>query len=252
MNDEIDAFFIDFKVVTNRYNILFYSYNIFKTLIIFPEGDKKRELEKIMENMEFYYDEENKKYLNIISSKVMVKHFYRTSKFMADLAETKNNSTEKIKNLICGDYTSCLFYLDSENNFFDSGLDFGYKSALTFINNMYLDYIHLDNKTDINIINETIINNKNSHFKDIGLGLNNLILFVFDKLFFYFKDDINEFLLFKIGNSELFNIVAFILSFFIFIFSIGLGFVTIFKYIESLKESTYRISCSFVSIKKHL
>ena len=56
---------------------------------------------------------------------------------------------------------------------------------------MYLDYKHLDNKTDINIINETIINNKNSHFKDIGLGINNLILFIFDKLFFCFKDDIN-------------------------------------------------------------
>ena len=180
----------------------------------------------------------------------MIKHFYRTTQYMIKLAESKNNSTEKLKNLICQNFTSCNNYFDSENNIFDSGLDFGFRSAMTLINNMYLDYKRLNNKYDINIINETIINKKISRFKDIGLGLNNVLLIVFDQLFFYFKDDINEFLNYKIRNTNLFNIIALILSVFIFIFSIGFAFISIFKYIESLKESSYRLSCSFYSIKK--
>ena len=250
MNDDVDIFFINYELVTNRYNILFYSYNIFRTMIIFPEGEKKRKFEEIMENMEYYYEEENNKYLNIMSSIIMIKHFYRTTKYIIKLTESKNNSTEKIKDLICGNYVSCQNYLDSENNFFDSGLDFGYKSAMTFINNMYLDYNNLKDKYDIDLINETIINNKNSHFQDIGLALNNLILLVFDKLFFCFKDDINEFLLFKISNTNLYNVVAFILSIFVFMISFGISFILIFKYMESLIESSYRLSCSLYSIKK--
>ena len=250
MNDDVDNFFTDMEVVTDRYNILFYAFNIFRTMILFSEGDKKRKFEEILENIGHYYEEGNNKYLNIISSKVMIKHFYRTRHFMMKLTESKNNSTKTIKNLICGNYNSCHNYLDSENNFFDSGVDFGYKSALTFINNMYLDYKRLNNKYDINIINETIINSKNSHFKDIGLGLNNLFLLIFDKIFFYFKDDINEFLLYKISNSKLFNILILILLVFIFIFCIGFVFISIFKFIESFKESVYRLSCSFYFIKK--
>ncbi len=115
---------------------------------------------------------------------------------------------------------------------------------------MYLDYKRLNNKYDINIINETIINKKNSRFKDIGLGLNNVLLIVIDQLYFCFKHDINELLNYKISNTNLFNIIALILSVFIFIFSIGFAFISIFKYIEFLKESSYRLSCSFYSIKK--
>ena len=139
MNDDVDNFFIDMEIVADRYNILFYGFNIFGTMILFPEGDKKRKFEEILESMGNYYEEENNKYLNIISSKVMIKHFYRIRHFMMKLTESKNNSTKTIKNLICGNYNSCHNYLDSENNFFDSGVNFGYKSALTFINNMYLD-----------------------------------------------------------------------------------------------------------------
>ena len=160
MNDDVDFFFINYEVVTNRYNILFYSFNIFRTMIIFPEGHKKRKFEEIMENMEYYYEEENNNYLKIISSLVITKHYYRTYKFLNNLAESKNNSTEKIKKLICGNITSCNKYLDSENNIFDSGLDFGCKSAITFIYNMYLDYKRLNNKSDIKTINQTIINKK--------------------------------------------------------------------------------------------
>jgi hypothetical protein len=219
-------------------------------MIIFPEGDKKRQFEEIMENMENLFEEENNKYLNIISNEVMIKHFYRTRGFMLNLTESKNNSTEKLKDLICGEFVSCQNYMDSENNFFDSGLDFGYKSAMTFINNMYLDYKRLNDKYDINIINKTIINNKNSHFQDIGLALNNLIVLVFDKLFFCFKDDINEFLLFKISNTNLYNILAFLLSIFVFLISFGITFIFILKYMESLSESSYRLSYSLYSIKK--
>ena len=250
MNDDLDIFFINYELVTNRYNILFYSFNIFRTMIIFPEGHKKRKFEEIMENMEYYYEEENNNYLKIISSLVMTKHYYRTYKFLINLAESKNNSTEKIKKLICGNITSCNKYLDSENNIFDSGLDFGCKSAITFIYNMYLDYKRLNNKSDIKTINQTIINNKNSRFKDIGLSLNNLLLVFFDKLFFYLKDDLNEHLLYKITNSKFLNIIVLILSVFIFIFSFGIAFISIFKYIKSLKESIYRLSCSFYFIKK--
>ena len=110
MNDDVDNFFIDMEIVADRYNILFYGFNIFGTMILFPEGDKKRKFEEILESMGNYYEEENNKYLNIISSKVIIKHFYRIRHFMMKLTESKNNSTKTIKNLICGNYNSCHNY----------------------------------------------------------------------------------------------------------------------------------------------
>ena len=247
MYNGIDEFFIDFVGITDRYTILFYSYNIFKTLLIFPEGEKKRKFEKIMEKIDNYYEEENKKFLKIRANDIMITYFYRTTNFMDFLTESKNNSTNNFKYLICEDNISCRKYLDSEFNIFKSGIDFGFKSALTIISNMYLDYQKL-NKSDINIINTTIIHN--SYFKKIGLGLNNILLIVLDKIFLYFKDDINEFLLYKIKFTKLFNIIAFILLGSIFLFIIGFVFISIYKYTEPIKESTYRLNYSVCNIKK--
>ena len=203
-----------------------------------------------MEQIENYYLEENEKFLNIRASDVMNRYFYRTTNLMNSLTESKNNSTEKLKNLICEENISCKKYLDSKYNFFDSGIDFGFKSGLTYVSNMYLDYKILNNKYDINLINSSIINSYHSHFKDIGLGLNNLLLIVLDKLFHCFKDDVNGFLLYKIYITKLLNIIAIILSSAIFIFIIGFIFISISNYVEPIKESAYRLSCSFYKIKK--
>ena len=133
MNSDVDAFFINMRGITDRYSILFYSFNIFRTLLIFPGSEKKKQFEEIMEKIEKYYEEENKKFLEIRATKLMKIHFYRVTHLLDELTESKNNSTEKIKNLICDDNISCKEYLNSKNNIFDSGMDFGFKSALTYI-----------------------------------------------------------------------------------------------------------------------
>ena len=84
------------------------------------------------------------------------------------------------------------------------------------------------------------------------MGLNNIILIATDKLFLCFKDDINEFLIYKIYITKLFNILAFIFAAAIIIFIIGIVFISISKYIESLKKSTFRLSYSFLCMKNNI
>ena len=249
LNEEADEIYIDSIGVTDRYNILFYYFNIFRTLIIFPEGEKKRQFEEIMENLEKYYEKENARFLEIMSRKGMTNNFFRCTNLINIYSHSKSNSTEKLKKMVCEDNISCQKYLDSNYNFFDSGLDFGFKSGLTYISNMYLDYKNLENKTNKDLINSTIINGANSHFKDIGLALNNMFIFALEKLFSLFKDDINGFILYKIRINSLFNIISLVLAITIFIFIIGFIFISLSKYSEPIKESTYRISCSLYCMK---
>ena len=251
LNEGTKEIYIDSAGITDRYSILFYAFNIFRTLLIFPEGEKKRKFEEIMQNIQNYYEEENNKFVNIRASEGMIKNFIRTTNLMNHLMEGKNNSTETLKNLICELNISCQKYLDSKNNIFDSGLDFGFVSSLTYISNMYLDYKNLENKYDMDLINKTIINNKNSHFKDIGLGLINFLLIAIEKLFLTFKDDINGFLVYKINITSLFNIISFILAIGTFLFIIGFVFISIKFFTEPIKESAYRISFSLYYIKQN-
>ena len=163
----------------------------------------------------------------------------------------KNNLTETIKEKICEEAEDCINYLNSKNNIFDSGIDLAYKSSINNIKNIFLDYQKLENKKDIGKINSTIINSEESEFVKIELSLCHAFFYVQEKLYECLEEDIMNFQESFRKNMSLFNIITIIFSFFIFIFVIIFMFISIWQYSNSIKDSTYRINCSFYYIKQY-
>ena len=165
--------------------------------------------------------------------------------------ESKNNLTNKIKEIICEEEEDCENYLDSNYNIFDSGVDFAFRSSITNIKNIFLNYKKLKNKTDINEINLTLINSIDSQFVKIEFGLSHVFFYVQEKIFDYFDIDISNLEENYNKKMNLFNIVTILFSILIVLFVIIFMFISIWKYSGSIKDSTYRINISFYYIKKY-
>ena len=234
------------SVVTDRYSILIYYFNIFRTLILFPISEKKEILENVMDEMEDYYINENNKFIEIMAN--TISNYYITNKLLNILKESKNNSTSIIKKTICLGNYSCVDYLDSKYNIFDSGVDFAFSSSMIKIINIFMDYKRLLNKTDIKEINNTIIN---SDFFNIQLSLNNMFFYVQERIYDCFKEDrinISESNRIQMLFFNIMSIILIILAFSIMIFCI---FISIDNYMKPIKNSIYRMNCSFYYIKKY-
>ena len=248
-NSKFGDFFTDFTLVTNRYSFLYYYFNTLRTLLIFPEDDRKKIFEKIMEGMEENYDILNKNYVSIISNNLST--YNEIIQFLIILIDSRNNLTNTIKEKICEEEEDCINYLNSKYNIFDSGIDLAYKSSINNIKNIFLDYQKLDNKYDIKKINSTIINSEESEFVKIELSLCHVFFYVQEKLYECLEKDVMNLQETFSKNMSLFNIITIIFSFFIFIFVIIFMFISIWQYSNSIKDSTYRINCSFYYIKQY-
>ena len=150
--------FYDISALSNKYSSLYYFFNTLGTLLIFPDDNRKKIFENILENMNDFIEKQNNNILNILSNK---RNNYReTSTFYDILMLSKNNSTEVLRKYIC---EGCLLFLDSYKNIFSSGLDFSYKFYLSEVQSIFLDYKKLKNKTDFcqtkNISKSKIISN---------------------------------------------------------------------------------------------
>ena len=248
-NNKFNSFFSDFSIITNRYSFVYYYFNTLRTLLIFPESKKKQILEDIMENMSEIYEDQNNKFLNVLSTNMGT--YKEIIKLFSILTESKNNSTKIIKDNICLNYTACLNYLDTPQSIFGSGLDFGYKTSITDMNNIFSDYKKINNHTDINKINSSIINTQTSDFILIGLSLSNMIYYVIEKIFDCFQIDVSNFNKSYESNTNILNIISIIFSISDFLFVIIFIFLTISKYSEPIKQSSFRINCSFNFIKMY-
>jgi len=244
----LNYYFIDFYSITNRYMILTYYFNILRTLIIFPEDDRKKKFEKIIKNISSLYDEENKNFINILSNRIKN---YKETKKLIEILQTKNNSTEIFKNTICLNAYLCEEYLNSDYNIFDSGVDFTYKTCINQISNIYLDYIKLNNRTNIIEIKKKLISLPNSQFENIGMAINNVFTYVQNKIYEKFKIDQLNFQNKFNTNMTLFNIISVGFSFLTFLFVNIIIFFSISNFSKPIKNSTYRINCSFYYIKKY-
>ena len=202
-----------------------------------------------MENMDIAYATENSRFIDILSSNI--KNYKEIKKLFDILLESKNNSTSIIKKAICENRAHCLKYLDSEHNIVDSGIDFAFKTCVTHIHNIFLDYKKLINRTDIKEINSTLINSGQSNFILIGLALNNIFFYVKEKIFDCFIIDVTNFNDSYRKNMRYLNIFSIIFSILIFLFIVIYIFITISNYINPIKESSYRINCSFYYIKNY-
>jgi len=242
-------FFIDYSILTDRYAMLFYYFNTMKTLLIFPEDNRKTKLEEEFENMNEYYANENNKYNNILQSNIG--RYPQIQKFFILLQDNKNDPTETIKEEICSNILHCKMYLDSAYNIFTSGIDFAFRTGMTQISNYYNDYKEISNKLDFDLIKMNIINSPHFKFVYIAQSLNNIFLYVKQKIFLLFMIDENNFTNSYNNKMNLLNSISIIFSVLIFLFVVVYIFISISKFTGPIKDSTYRINCSLYYIKKY-
>ena len=195
------------------------------------------------------YNSQNMKYLKIISNNIG--NYIEINKLFDIIKQTKEGSIEVIKTSICTGKTSCLKYLNSEYNIFDSGIDFAFQICIQAIDTFFAEYKKLKNKTDYKEINSTIINSYSSHFIHIGLSLNNIFYFVKEKIYESFKIDETNFRNNYNGKLTTLNLIYILLSVFISLFVNIFIFISLYKFTKPIKDSTYRINYSFYNISKY-
>ena len=244
----LNYYFIDYDSIINRYTLLTYYFNIFRTLIIFPEGNTKENFMKIMQNINYIYDNQNKAYANILSDRI---NNYQETKQLFEILQDKHNSTEILKDKICLNDISCKLYLNSSYNIFASGVDFAYKTCINQINNIYLDYEKLNNKSNITEIKEKLLRLEHSQFENIGVSINNMFSFVQFVIFDTFKIDQLNFKNKFSNNMALLNIISVLFSILTFLFVNIIIFLSLSNFSKPIKNSAYRINCSFYFIKRY-
>ena len=248
-SSKYDSFFDNFAVLANRYSILFYFFNHLRTLFIFPEGDRKKYFSASLDMMTSLYDSQTKIFNDILLSEI--NNYNEIKNLFNIITDNRNNLSEYLKENICGDITGCRNYLDSEFNIFSSGIDLALKTCINQINNIYMDYKNLKNKTNLSEINTTLIHNPHFKFIYIGNSINNMFIYVKEKIFECFKNDITTFNTSYDKRMKIFNIISIVFSVFLFLFVIIIIFVSISRFTEPIKDSTFRINLSFFYIKKY-
>ena len=240
-------FFGDFNIITNRYTLLYYFYNALRMMIITPNNSVNLKMVNLLETLNEYFEDQNSQFNEIMSS---VNNYNKIRNLYYILKESQSKSTELIKEKICEYNEKCISYLESKHNIVDSGIDFGYKTSITLIGNMYMDYKNLDDKKNLTKIKSSVIKYENSQFNDLSISLSNCFLFVKEKIFEYFFIDEEEFrniYIIKISNL---NINSFIISLAILVFTFYV-FITISGYTRIIKEASCRVNLSFFYIKNY-
>ena len=113
-----------------------------------------------------------------------------------------------------------------------------------------MDYKKLSNKTDINLIKSEIINSPHYKFTLIDNSLVNLFNQIRNRIYTTFSNDELSFNQSFYKKMILFNALLITYIIIIFFFINFYVFISISKYIEPIKDSTYRINCSFFYIKR--
>jgi hypothetical protein len=228
--------------------MLLYYTNIFRVLLIFPIDERKKALENIMENIIEDYEDLSNKYINILSSKT--KKYNEIKKLIELFKEGSDVSMDNIQKFFCSEVASCINYLNSEINIFNNGIDFAIKTCFTQLSNFYMDYKKLSNKTDINLIKSEIINSPHYKFTLIDNSIAKFFNQIRNKIYTTFYNDELNYNQYIYKKMILFNTVLISYVIIIFFFLNFYVFISISKYIEPIKDSTYRINCSFFYIKK--
>jgi len=248
-HNKFNRFFNDLSTLTERYMMIYYYFNNLRTLLVFPLGEKKNRFEKVMENMIKDFEEQTYKFNNMLSKNM--EDYKEINKLFYIIKESKNNSTNLIKETICLKEEHCIEYMESEYNIFDSGIEFAFKSCISETNNIFMDYKKLINKTKIQDINSTLIFSINSQFNNIAISLKYFYIFIQQRIFSSFESDQMNFNRIYLSVINFLNLSSIIYSIFIFLFVIIYVFISISQFTNPIKDSTYRMNCSFYYIKKY-
>ena len=244
-----NGFFNDFTIVLNRFSLLHYYFNIFRTIIILHDDELKNKIENVLDNMTESFEDYENEYIKVLLNQIS--SYKETKALFILLKENRNNSTDIIREKICEKEQECINYLNSKYNIFDSGVDFSYKSCISKIKNFYKDYKNLNNKTDIEEIKRKIINSDHSLFNHISLGISNLVIYVKSKIIQSFKNDMIYFTNIYNKKINVFNVISISFSILTILFVNIFIFFTISRFSRPIKESTYRLNCTFYYIKKY-
>ena len=248
-NKVLDNFFKNYTTLSNRYNILYYFFNIFNTLLITPEDEKKEQLKQQMEIMNTYFESQNSQFNNFLLNQI---NEYKETKKLIDIVKYNNEGAKDIiKENICLDESVCLDYLNSDYFIFDSGIDFIFRTCIIQLNNLYMEYQKIKNKNDINEIKSIITKGKYNQYSSIELSINHLFYFVKERIFESFRTDQLNIRQKYMNIISLLNIISIIFSLLSFLFINIFIFISLYTFSEPIKESTYRINLSYFHIKKY-
>ena len=244
----LNGYYIDYNTLVNRYSLLFYYFNLIRTLLVFPKGERKEHMENIANLMRSEYEQENQKFFDLVT---YYQDKYEETSKLFEIFNYKNNASSFLINSICDNGEYCVNYLKSSNGYFDSGIDFIYKTFFNQINNIYMDYTKLNDKTSLYEIQFRIIRVFFNQWGYINHGINIIFIeaqrLIFEKFTLdqkSFKDSFNR-------NITVLNLVSITISILAFLFVNIVIFLTISNYTEPIKDSIYRINCSFYYIKKY-
>ena len=249
-NSQSERFYIDFQSIADRYSILYYYFNTLKALFLFNENDDRWEkLILIMEDMSKYMEEANNNYnyalINKLSSYKEVENLFTMLQY------NKNDSSEYLKETLCKNISSCQEYLDSNDNIFKSGIDFGYKTCFTYMENIFMDYKKIKNKTNVTEIIKTITGPDFYELKRIRLAFSSILYYIQQKIYSSFEFDQLYFRISYKTNISILNILSLFLSILTLLFVYIVIFISVTNFGKPIKESTYRINQSFYHIKKY-
>jgi hypothetical protein len=225
---------------------IYYYFNSFRALIIFPDDERREIFANIMNNMNEEYEKGNKEYKDISLKNI---NNYKEINEIFKIIKS-NNSTSVLKEIFCFKNESCQSYIDSKYNIFKPGIDFAFKTSMIQIMNIYMAYKRLSDKNNIQEIKTKILF-ANDHFSIIMKSLNYFYLYIIQKIFTSFNADEIDFKNYFIRYIISLNIISIIYSIVIFLFVVIYIFVSLYKFTKPIKESAYRITCSLHFIKNY-
>ena len=114
-----------------------------------------------------------------------------------------------------------------------------------------MDYKKLNNKTNITEIKDKLLSGDHSQFGNIGSSINNMFFYVQKVIFKTFQVDQLNFKNKYSNDMTFLNIISVMFSILTFLFVNIIIFISISNFSKPIKNSTYRINCSFYFIKKY-
>ena len=248
-NNKSNRFFTDFKILVIRYADLYYYFITLKSIFILSENDYRWNYSmNIMESMIEHLDKSNNEYTNVLMNNKM-NGYNKVVKLYEIMKYNKNDSSDYISEIICQNISACHNYLKTDDNIFSLGIDEGFKTCFTYMNNIILDYKKLKNKTNIEEIVSKITGPQFYEFRRIRKSFTNLFYYIQQMIYFSFETDQANFRIKHKKNINILNIISLLISILIFLFVFLVIFMTVENYVKPIKESTYRVNKSFSYIK---
>jgi len=249
-NKEASFFYEDFESINNKFSSLYFYFNNLKALFIFNEyGKKWNNSFHALETMNKDLEKLNKGYNDVLNHKM--RSYKEVTKLFELLQYNKNDSSQYINKTLCSGVPQCQKYLESTDNIFLSGIDSGYKTTFTYIDNIYMDYKKLKDKKDVQEIVEKITNNQFFEFRRVRKAFSNIYFYVQQKIYSSFENDQLNFRNNYRSIISSLNIISVVFFILIFLFVFVVIFFTVYNFSGPIKDSTYRINQSFYYIKKY-